>query len=178
MRDVAKLLESYKPLILSVYKRLHPMFNNREDKEDLMSQIRLLFVNLINEYDPRRGVDFPYYIKRMLELRAYHFVTKQLLPKNKEVLTQSFTNDEVSYGQPFGRDDFDDIINLESWDDDFTLGKKQRRLFIGLLIEHKSLKEIADEEGIDVSIVHTRMHFLLKKLKQYAEEQRIREEEC
>jgi RNA polymerase sigma factor (sigma-70 family) len=175
MRDVEKLLEDYKPLILSVYKRLHPMFSNKEDKEDLMSQIRLLFVNLVCEYDPRRGVDFPFYIKRMLELRAYHYVTKQLQPKNKEVLTQSFTNDEVSYGIPSGRDDFEDIINLESWDDNFTLGKKQKRLFIGLLIEHKSLKELADEEGIDVSILHTRLHFLIKKLRHQSEIQSLLE---
>lgn len=176
MRDIAKLLEDYKPLILSVYKRLHPMFSSKEDKEDLMAQIRALFAKLVCEYDPRRGVDFPFYIKRMLELRAYHYVTKQLQIKNKEVLTHSFTNDEVSYGQPFGKDDFEDIINLESWDDSFTLGKKQKRLFIGLVCEHKSLKELAEEEGIDVSILHTRMHFLLKKLKQQAEEQRKREE--
>ncbi|MNW28097.1 hypothetical protein D3C74_49090 [compost metagenome] len=177
MRDVEKLLEDYKPLILSVYKRLHPMFSVREDKEDLMAQIRALFVKLVYEYDPRRGVDFPYYIKRMLDLRAYHYVTKQLNTRNKEVLTESFTNDEVSYGQTYHKDDFEDIINLESWDDDFTLGKKQKRLFIGLLVEHKSLKELAAEEGIDVSILHTRMHFLQKKLKQMAVEQRKKERE-
>jgi RNA polymerase sigma factor (sigma-70 family) len=177
MRDVEQLLDAYKPLVLTVYKRLHPMFNNREDKEDLMSQIRLIFVNLVNEYDPHRGVDFPYYIKRMLELRAYHYVTKQLQPKNKEVLTQSFSNDEVSYGQPIGRDEFEDIINLESWNDNFTLGKKQKRLFIGLAVEHKSLKELADEEGIDVSIIHTRLHFLLKKLRKQMDDQRRLEDE-
>lgn len=177
MRDAAKLLEDYKPLILSVYKRLHPMFANKEDKEDLMAQIRSLFVKLVYEYDTRRGVDFPFYIKRMLELRSYHYVTKQLQTKNKEILTQSLTNDEVSYGHPIGRDIFEDIINVESWDDEFTLGKKQKRLFMGLVVDHKSLKEIAEEEGIDVSIVHTRMHFLLKKLKQKAKEQWEREKD-
>lgn len=170
MRDIEKLMEKYKPLIFSVYKRLHPMLRDKGDKEDLMSQINMIFARLVVEYDPRRGVDFPYYIKRMLELRAYHYVTKELKVKNKEVLTESFTNDEVTYGEISDKE-FDDIINLLSWDDNFTLGKKQKRLFIGLLVEHKSLKELAEEEGVDVSVLHTRMHFLLKKLQQQRETQ-------
>lgn len=169
-RNIEHLMEKYKPLILSVYKRLHPMLHDKEDKEDLMSQIKMIFTRLVVEYDPRRGVDFPYYIKRMLELRAYHYVTKELKVKNKEVLTESFTNDEVTYGE-ISDEEFDDIIDLLSWDDNFTLGKKQKRLFIGLLVEHKSLKELAEEEGVDVSVLHTRMHFLLKKLRQQYEEQ-------
>lgn len=178
MRNIEHLMEKYKPLILSVYKRLHPMLQNKGDKEDLMSQINAIFVKLVVEYDPRRGVDFPYYIKRMLELRAYHYVTKELKVKNKEVLTESFTNDEVTFGE-ISEEEFEDILNLLSWDDNFTLGKKQKRLFVGLLTEHKSLRELAEEEGVDVSVLHTRMHFLSKKLRQQREEQeRLIEEDC
>lgn len=175
-RDVNRLLEDYKPLILSVYKRFHPMLKSKEDKEDLMSQIVTLFTKLVYEYDPRRGVDFPYYIKRMLELRTYHYVTKQLQVKNKEVLTQTFTSNELGF-RDIEQDELEEIINLQSWDDNFSLGKKQKRLFVGLLIEHKTLKELAEEEGVDVAILHTRMHFLLKKLKAQAEKQRKLEEQ-
>lgn len=177
MRDINKLLEDYKPLILSIYRRFHPMFKSKEDKEDLMAQIKLIFTKLVFEYDPRRGVDFPYYIKRMLELRTYHYVTKTLQQRNREVLTESFTNDEITFGSKQETcEELEQIIKLESWDDDFTLGKKQKQLFIKLLIEHKTLKELAEEEGVDVSILYTRMHFLLKKLRQKAEEQRKLEE--
>jgi RNA polymerase sigma factor (sigma-70 family) len=178
MRDVQKLFTDYKPLILSIYRRFHPMFNSKEDKEDLMSQIHTLFTKLVFEFDSRRGVDFPYYIKRMLELRTYHYVTKTLQQRNKEVLTESFTNDEVTFGDRQAlMEELEQIVKLESWDDNFTLGKKQKRLFIGLIVEHKTLKELADEEGVDVSILHTRMHFLLKKLKQVAAEQNKLEEQ-
>lgn len=177
MRDVERLLVDYKPLILSIYKRFHPMFNVKEDKEDLMAQIQSLFAKLVYEYDVRRGVDFPYYIKRMLELRTYHYVTKQLQIKNKEVLSHSFTNDEVSYGIGLdGQEEMEALLKMMSWDDSFTLGKKQRRLFIGLVVEHKTLRELAEEEGVDVSIVHTRMHFLLKKIQQQTEKQKKLEE--
>jgi len=178
MRDVSQLFQDYKPLILSVYRRHHPCFKSKEDKEDLMSQIHTIFTKLVFEYDTRRGVDFPYYIKKMLELRTYHYVTKTLQQKNREVLTESFTNDETTFGDAFGvsQEEFEKIIKLESWSDDFTLGKKQKQLFINLIKEHKTLRELAEEEGVDVSILHTRMHFLLKKLKAHAEAQREIEE--
>lgn len=169
-------MDDYTPLILATYKRLHPMLNSRTDKEDLMSQIRVLFARLVLEYDPRRGVDFPYYIKTMLNLRAYHYVTKKFKTKNREVLTESFTNDEFTFGE-LSQDHFDDIINILSWDSDFKMGKKQRKLFVGLLIEQKTLQELAEEEGIEVSVLHTRMHFLVKKLKEQAALQEAQEKE-
>lgn len=179
MRDVSQLFQDYKPLILSVYRRHHPCFKSKEDKEDLMSQIHVIFTKLVFEYDTRRGVDFPYYIKKMLELRTYHYVTKTLQQKNREVLTESFTNDEVNFGDSYDEtlEEIDKFIKLESWNDDFTLGKKQKKLFIGLIKDHKTLRELAEEEGVDVSILHTRMHFLLKKLKAHYEAQKKVEEE-
>jgi DNA-directed RNA polymerase specialized sigma24 family protein len=151
------------------------MLKTQEDKEDLMSSINAIFTKLVYEYDMRRGVDFPYYIKRMLEFRTYHYVTKQLRVKNKEVTAQieydGFTSQDYSQ-----EDELNVILNLNSWDDNFTLGKKQKRLFIGLVVEHKSLKELAEEEGVDVAVLHTRMHFLLKKLRQQRELQRELEE--
>lgn len=175
-RDINELLKNYKPLILATYKRLHPMFKNREDKEDLMSEINSIFTKLVWEYNPLKGVDFPYYIKRMLELRTYHYITKQLKVKNKENLVESFTNDEITFGKE-QIDDLENIINMLSWDDDFNMGKKQRALFIGLLRDHKSLKQLAEEEGVDVSTLHTRLHFLIKKLKQQSEIQKNMEEQ-
>lgn len=173
MRDVQKLFEAYRPLILSLYRRFHPMFKAKEDKEDLMATINMLFTKLVFEFDPHRGVDFPYYIKRMLELRTYHYVTKTLQRNSREVTTESFTNDEITFGDlQLSQEDIELIIKLESWDDEFTLGKKQKRLFEGLLKEHKTLKQLAEEEGVDVSILHTRMHFLLKKLRAQADEQK------
>lgn len=178
MRNVEKLLHDYKPLILSLYKRFHPMFKNKEDKEDLLSTIKMLFTKLVFEFDPHRGVDFPFYIKRMLELRTWHYVTKTLQRNSREFSTEGLTNDETAFGDiQTICEELEEIIKLESWDDNFTLGKKQRKLFEGLLVEHKSLKALAADEGIDVSVLHTRMHFLLKKLRALAEEQRKLEEE-
>jgi RNA polymerase sigma factor (sigma-70 family) len=174
-RNINTLLANYKPLVLATYKRFHPMFKSQEDKEDLMSEINIIFTKLVWEYDSRKGVDFPYYIKRMLELRTYHYITKQLKVKNKETLVESLTNDEITFDR-YVKDDFEELINVTSWDDDFNMGKKQKSLFIGLLRDHKSLQQLADEEGVKVSTLHTRLHFLIKKLKGQTEQQKSAEE--
>jgi RNA polymerase sigma factor (sigma-70 family) len=174
-RNINTLLSNYKPLVLATYKRFHPMFKNQEDKEDLMSEINIIFTKLVWEYDSRKGVDFPYYIKRMLELRTYHYITKQLKVKNKETLVESLTNDEITFDK-YVKDDFEELINVASWDDDFNMGKKQKSLFIGLLRDHKSLQQLADEEGVKVSTLHTRLHFLIKKLKGQTAQQKSMEE--
>lgn len=177
MRDVAKLLEMYKPLILGTYARFKPMLERSEDKKDLLSQITAIFTKLVYEYDPRRGVDFPYFIKRMVEVRTYHYVTKVLKQKNKEVFIDSFKNSDSIEELAEVMEELESVVDVQSWDDDFKLGKKQKQLFIGLVVHHKSLKQLAEEEGVDVSILHTRMHFLLKKLKQKAKEQAELEEQ-
>jgi len=179
MRDVNKLFEDYKPLRLSLYKRYHPMLNDKEDKADLLSQIDNLFVRLVFEWDPRRGVDLPYYLKRMLSLRVHHYVTKTIGIKSKEVLSESFTNDLINYEEESAEDcvEYELIEKIASWNDDFVLGKKQKKLFEGLIRDHRPLRDMAEEEGVDVSILHTRMHFLLKKLRALAEEEARLEED-
>ena len=165
-KDIPELLEQYKPLILSIYKRYHTMFNNTEDKEDLLCEIKQIFTKLVYEYDPRYGVDFPYYIKKMLTLRAWHYVSKQIKVKSKEVIVEGLTNDEITLNcAEDDCDDLDRILDIMAFDDNFKIGKKQKALYIGLLRDHKTLQDLADEEGVNVSTLHTRLHFLIKKLK-------------
>lgn len=164
-KNVYELMEQYKPLILSTYKKLHPMLSNKDDKDDLMSEINQIFIKLVYEYNPRFGVDFPYYIKKMLTLRSWHYVSKVLKVKNKESIVEGLTNDEITLTEDTEDDSLERIVDMLSFDDGFKIGKKQKALFIGLLKDHKTLQELADEEGVSVSTLHTRLHFLIKKLK-------------
>ncbi|GLI90882.1 sigma-70 family RNA polymerase sigma factor [Bacillus subtilis] len=178
-RDINELLVNYKPLILTVYKKYNPIFPRMKDKEDLMSEINTIFTQLVWEYKPRRGVDFPFYIKKMLEWRTYHYVTKQIKRNDKEVIVGSLTNDKVSLGD--SRDstlleELELIENVMSWDDDFRMGKKQKQLFISLLRDNKTVRQIAEEEGVDISTIHTRLHFLIRKIKTQQELQQERDE--
>jgi len=162
------LYNKYKPLRMAVYKKFKDKMANHVDREDFMSTVDQIFLQLVNEYDPHRGVDFPYYIKYMLDLRVYHYVDKYLTRINRE----SFNTDDSeiviedeSYEELFRR-----VVNLNSIDPNLELGEKHRRLMVGVLIERKTLKELAEEEGVPPDRLHARLYFLLKKLKKVYEE--------
>lgn len=184
-RDVHHLLEQYKPLIYSIYKKRNYIFKTSFDKEDFISQLHLIFTSLVYEYDPARGVDFPYYIKRMMELRAGHYITKYIKHHKREVTLQPETAtfnkermqfDELTAGGDYLDDDMLDVLTVESWDDvELELGEKHRNLFKGILADNKTLKQIAEEEGVSISTLHTRMHVLTKKLREHAADQDMTE---
>lgn len=163
------LYHKYEPLRLGVYKKFKDKLLNQADKEDFMSIIDQIFLQLVSEYDPNRGVDFPYYIKRMLDLRTWHHVDKYLKKINREVLSNDDSDivvEDYSYREIFER-----IIDLNSIDPDFELGDKHLRLMTGVLLERKTLKELAEEEGVPVERLHARFYFLIKKCKKlYAEQ--------
>lgn len=178
-RDVHHLLEQYKPLIFSIYKKKNYIFKTSYDKEDFISQLHLIFTSLVYEYDPARGVDFPYYIKRMMELRSGHYITKYIKHHQREVTIQhetaNFNKDRAQFDELGGAEDFLDeemldVLMVESWDDtDLALGDKHENLFKGILGDNKTFKQIAEEEGVSISTLHTRMHFLVKKLREHAD---------
>lgn len=157
-----KLAEDYEPLIKTVYKRFNTYFENYNDKLDLYNQVYLEFMILVNEYDPRRGVDFPCYIKRMLNQRVYHYITKQLKTTNSETPMEDMS--DFSVPDITSQDDFERIECLENLDTSIVLGKKQRELMEGILLRKKSLEELAEEEGVNVKTIRLRLHFLSKKL--------------
>lgn len=163
--EPAYLYEKYEPLRRAMYKKFKDKMSNQSDKEDLWSAIGEIFIQLVSEFDPHRGVDFPYYIKRMLDLRTYHHVTKYLKNVNRESYGDELVIEDENYEELFDR-----IIDLNSIDPNIELGEKHRQLMVGLLIHRKSLKELADEEGVPPDRLHARLYFLLQKLRKVHEE--------
>ena len=164
--DPEYLYKKYELLRMSVFKKYRDKMYNQSDREDLLSTIGMIFLQLVNEYDPHRGVDFPYYIKRMLHLRTRHYVLKHLKNVNRETYSEEeLVVEDNSYEELFQR-----IIDLNSLDVDIQLGDKHRQLMVGIIIEHKSLKELAQREGVPPNRIHARLYFLLKKLRKVYEE--------
>lgn len=157
--DPEYLYQKYEPLRMAIYKKFKDKMKSA-DREELLSTINMIFLSLVNEYNPNRGVDFPYYIKRMLDLRTYHYVSKNLKSYNKEVYGEEVIVEDHSYNQLFQR-----IVDLGSLDSDIVLGEKHRSLMIGIVIQGKTLKELADEEGVPADRLHARLYFLIRKLK-------------
>lgn len=163
-----KLLREYEPLIKSVSKKFNNYFKNYEDKLDLYSQIQYEFIKLVQEYNPKRGIDFPYYIKRMLNQRTYHYVTKQLKVVNSETCVEELA--DFIEAKDYFEDDVELFEGLMSLDDNMVLGKKQRELLEKVLIEKKTMHQIAEEEGVDIKVIRLRLHFLCKKLIEHNNE--------
>lgn len=157
--DPMYLYDKYDLLRRSVFKKFRDRMMNQADKEELQSAIGEIFLQLVTEFDPHRGVDFPYYIKLMLERRTYHHVTKYLKNINNESYGDDLVIEDDSYEELFQR-----IVDLHSIDPDIVLGEKHRRLMIGLLIRRKNLKELADEEGVSPDRLHARLYFLIQKM--------------
>lgn len=160
------LYDKYQPLRKAVFKKFKDKMANQADREDLLSSIDQIFLQLVSEYDPNRGVDFPYFIKRMIDLRTYHHVTKYLKNINKE----SYAEEEIVVSDDSVAELLQRVIDLNSIDPNIVLGDKHRKLMVGVLIDRKSLKELADEEGVPPDRLHARLYFLLKKLRDVYDE--------
>ena len=98
--DLNSLLNKFSPLFKSICRYFCSyagILDKPYDIEDLYSQIQLEFLKLVKRYDPRRGVDFPGYIKLNLQNRIYYWVTRlQKLQNTERLLFWSEDDDEES----------------------------------------------------------------------------------
>lgn len=95
--DTDALLLRFDPLLRSIHKHFcsyDGMFDQTDDQTDLWSQIVYEFLRLRSQFDPKRGVDFPGYIKFHLQQRVYHYVTKQQKYVNNEQPAKSYDGDD------------------------------------------------------------------------------------
>lgn len=162
------LFHKYKPLRQATYKKYQTWMQNDQDKEELRNHIDYQFILLVQEYNPNLDVDFPFYIKKMLDFRTNHFTTKYTTLLSRE----TYVDDEIRIPDSDFEEITNRILDIYSINPDINLGEKHRNLLIGLLIERKSLKELADEEGVPLDTIHARFYFLKAKLQR---EQRMRE---
>lgn len=165
--DPEYLFGKFEPLRKAIYYKFRSRMNNESDREDLSAAIDEIFLTLVGEYNPNRGVDFPYYIKKMLDLRVYHFITNYTKNSNREVLGE----EDVTVEDEKYKDLLDRLINLNSIDPEIVLGDKHRDLMVGVLIEGKTLKELAEQEGVPSDRLHARLYFLIKKMTKEYEKQ-------
>lgn len=169
--DMDKLMTAYTPLMKSIYRRFssyNNLYHSKDDYDDLESQIQFEFVKLCNEYNPARGVDFPGYIKFHLQQRVYHRITKLQRIRQKEVSSHTKSGDEDS-DNTSNLNDFSNVQDMESeykfelveaianLDWSLVKNKENIELIRDVLFNHKSLEEIAAEEGVNIKIIRNRL---------------------
>lgn len=167
--DPEYLYEKFAPLRYATFKKHSGKVDTAADRDELMGTIDQLFLQLVYEYDAQIGVDFPYFIKKMLELRVYHHITKYWKVANSEFFVDLPITVEESY-----EDVFDKVVELNSLNPDIVLGDKHRQLLINTIIHKKTLQQQAEEEGVPLDRLHARMYFLIKKFEgEYEKEAEI-----
>ncbi len=83
------LIRRYKNLL---YKEMARQCDQRYDKEDIVQQIVFLFVQLLDEYDPRRGIPLAGFLKAKLPNRTYNYFKSQVKQWTAEVLQEIMQN--------------------------------------------------------------------------------------
>lgn len=147
--DVDFLLEKYVPLFKSICRHFCSyagILDNSDDIEDLYNQIQLEFVKLVRRYDPRRGVDFPGYIKFNLQNRVYYWVTRLQKVQNTEKLVLSDDEDEDI------ELDIVDLNHIKSYYNEVDSSSDQEKFRIEAImcIPWEKLNEVDKDMVIDV----------------------------
>lgn len=83
------LIRRYKNLL---YKEMARQCDQRYDKEDIVQQIIFLFVQLLDEYDPVRGIPLAGFLKAKLPNRTYNYFKSQVKQWTAEVLQEIMQN--------------------------------------------------------------------------------------
>lgn len=163
--DTETLLERFEPLLKAVHKHFcsyNGIFDQPDDVNDLYNQIVFEFLRLKRTFDPKRGVDFPGYIKFHLQQRVYHYVTKkQKLSNNEQPVKTYGENNEDS---PVELENFPELIDEETesnftkteammsipWDD---LSEEDSELVRDILINKETIESIAKRKKVSMKSV-------------------------
>lgn len=180
--DKEFLLEKFTPLIQSLHRYFCSyagILDQPDDISDLYSQIQLEFLRLVQRYDPKRGVDFPGYVQLNLRYRVYYYVNKLQNRQNREHLL--FRSDHSD--NPLDIDDVGDTIwdkpdesveqeiyRMEAiasipWED--IHDELDRQLIREILVEHKTLHEIALSRKVMIKTVQQQFNRLCEFLIQH-----------
>ena len=175
--DTESLLERFEPLLRSIHKKFcsyDGMFDQPDDISDLYSQIQYEFLRLRKSYDPKRGVDFPGYIKFHLQQRVYHYVTKKQKLANHEQPVKSYSEDYDD--KPMELENIQELIDEETeynfeksealasipWDD--ITDPSQIELINMILYEGKTIETIAKERKVSMKFVKEQLDELCNQL--------------
>ena len=160
--DTEALLCRFEPLLKSIYRRFvsyYKLFDENQDKLDLYNQILFEFLKLRQEFDPKRGVDFPGYIKFHLQQRVYHHVMKYQKVLTHELPIKSYVSESDSSLTEYGlldklldekaSEEFEEVIATSSvpWDE---LDPEQFQFITSLIEDKKSIEEIAQDKNVSV----------------------------
>ena len=166
VRSTDLLMKELYPLIVSSIKRYYYKF---EEFDDLLQEGRLVVLECLQSYDPRKGTHFLGYVKHMLK---FYYLDKH---KGKV---------HFSLNEKIGDEEDDELIDLlESQEEDpldiflkheenqtlyialDELTRRQRDIIVDFYCEGLSINKVAEKYGISYRTVVNTKTLALSKLK-------------
>lgn len=134
--DPEYLLKRYEPLINALNKKYLSKYWHLLDPQELRAQTEFEFLKLLKKYDPKRGVDFDFFIKKMLNFSVLHYVERLTkINKNEGTADGEETVEKLSAVV------FPDFITKLPLD--LVLTDYQRELLIAVVVHDKKVPIIA-----------------------------------
>lgn len=174
--DVEMLFERFKPLVLSIYNHFcnyDGVFITKTEMDDLYGQIYLEFVQLVYAYDPKRGVDFPGFLKMNLSQRVQNYVNRYQRSVKNEYLVRSIEDQDES-------DRFENSLDLVDEDSihamEITEAKlcipwhtltETQKLYCNRVLKGVSLKELSQELEVPLKEVNQEFKKLIDILTEH-----------
>lgn len=161
-----ELLKSFKPLIISTMKKY---YYTQSEFEDLIQEGYEVILKGIDDFDEKKGVKFPGYIKTILK---YHYLKKLNNKKEKISLDMPIGEDNLTLLDIL-KDDVDieeDTIKKSTIQNMYKniskLTDNQRRIIVAFYLEGYSIKEISKSLGVAYRTVVNTKKYALEKLKE------------
>lgn len=178
--DMEVLLNKYTPLLKSIHRYFcsySGILDQPCDIEDLYLQIQTEFIRLTKAYDPRRGVDFPGYIKFNLRHRIYYYVTKLQNLQNTELKALKTDDSHLEcefnylpeYVEQQDENHEHEILRIEAinsmpWD---QLKTQEDLDLVVDVLNHKSLEDIAKVRRVSVICIKEQFNRICENLIEY-----------
>ncbi|MGM9571661.1 MAG: RNA polymerase sigma factor [bacterium] len=147
-----QLWQEYQPLCLTLLRRYRG-----ESREDVASELKIIFFQLLTEYDPSANIPLPGYLKAKLALRLYNHLRKVWLRKEKECLPGTMPERSTASD----KENPEKQVSIEL----AHLTDQQRKVIKLIYFHGYSERETARALKVSPSRIHKVKEIALKKLR-------------
>ncbi|KUO49857.1 MAG: hypothetical protein APF76_01040 [Desulfitibacter sp. BRH_c19] len=161
-RDIVEKYQNY------VFAIIFNIVRDHQETENLAQETFIQIYRSLHSYNFK---GFKTWIGRIATNKAIDYKRKHKVEEelqvvySEQIINQNLSNNELVEDQIIKKEEFESIKNLYC-----RLPVKYSEVIIKHFLEAKSCKQIADEEGVSIRTVESRVFRAKKLLQQYAEE--------
>ena len=166
------LFSEFRPL---VNRLIWKYGNNPEIRKDLEGEIFCIFCDLLDAYDPQRGVPLRAYLVHQLTTSTFTFARREWRYEQREVSVELHEESAI------------ELNPTDQWDDKILMDKvrqllpgaiaqlplRQRQVLIWRYYEHKEFHEIAALLSVETSTPRSLLRHAMNSLRRYFDKENL-----